>query len=236
MFIVIVPLIFLTISSSIIKMDSPKRFGKIVTRVFLVFVILSVISALIGIASNYSVKLVNSDNSNIMELSDDNTVLDIDLSILKKLLVYLLNFNLLLSKKNIIAILVFAILFSLTVRKSKEKGKYVSTLLISLNGVVLSKVNIIIYYAPISLGCYFDSLIGTYDSSIVVGFLKYFYIYNSMFNSIFCFLFIYSLYALIAGGKNGLKSYWSHINSTFYYISCYMLIGRVYSSKCKKFY
>lgn len=211
MFVVIVPLIFLTISTSIIKMDSPKRFGKIITRIILVFVVMSVISALIGIASTYSVKLVNSDNTSVLEMLDEETVLDNDLSILERTasLLTVSDFNLLLSKNNIIAILVFAILFGLAVRKSKEKGDAVTKVLISLNDVVLNIVNIIMYYAPIGLGCYFAALIGTYGESIALGFLKTFVVYTVV--CLIVYFVVYSLYALIAGGKSGLKAYWHHI-------------------------
>lgn len=211
MFVVIVPLIFLTISTSIIKMDSPKRFGKIITRIILVFVVMSVISALIGLASTYSVKLVNSDNSSVMEMLDEETVIDNDLSILERTasLLTVSDFNLLLSKNNIIAILVFAILFGLAVRKSKEKGEAVTKVLISLNDIVLNIVNIIMYYAPIGLGCYFATLIGTYGESIALGFLKTFIVYTVV--CLIVYFVVYSLYALIAGGKSGLKAYWRHI-------------------------
>ena len=211
MFVVIVPLIFLTISTSIIKMDSPKRFGKIISRIILVFVVMSVISALIGLASTYSVKLVNSDNSSVMEMLDEETVIDNDLSILERTasLLTVSDFNLLLSKNNIIAILVFAILFGLAVRKSKEKGEAVTKVLISLNDIVLNIVNIIMYYAPIGLGCYFATLIGTYGESIALGFLKTFIVYTVV--CLIVYFVVYSLYALIAGGKTGLKAYWRHI-------------------------
>lgn len=211
MFVVIVPLIFLTISTAIIKMDSPKRFGRIVTRVIIVFAIMSIISALIGLASTYSVKLVNSDNANVMELLDDSTTIDNDLSILERTasLLTVSDFNLLLSKNSIIAILVFAILFGLAVRKSKEKGEVLAKVLISLNDVVLNIVKIIMYYAPIGLGCYFATLIGTYGSSIAVGFLKTFIVYTIV--CVIVYFVIYSLYVLIGGGVKGLKSYWRHI-------------------------
>lgn len=211
MFVVIVPLIFLTISTSIIKMDSPKRFGKIITRIILVFVVMSVISALIGLASTYSVKLVNSDNSSVMEMLDEETAIDNDLSILERTasLLTVSDFNLLLSKNNIIAILVFAILFGLAVRKSKEKGEAITKVLISLNDIVLNIVNIIMYYAPIGLGCYFATLIGTYGESIALGFLKTFIVYTVV--CLIVYFVVYSLYALIAGGKTGLKAYWRHI-------------------------
>ncbi len=212
MFVVIVPLIFLTVTTAIIKMDSPKRLGKIMSRILIAFVIMSVISAVIGVVSTYSFKLVdNKDSASIMELLDEGTVIDTELSILERTasLLTVSDFNTLLSKDSIIALLVFSIIFALAIRKSKEKGEAVSKILFSLNDIILNVVNIIMYYAPIGLGCYFAALIGTYGESIAVGFLKTFIIYTIV--CLFVYFVVYSLYALIAGGKKGLKSYWKVI-------------------------
>ena len=212
MFVVIVPLIFLTVTTAIIKMDSPKRLGKIMSRILIAFVIMSVISAVIGVLSTYSFKLVdNKDSASIMELLDEGTVIDTELSILERTasLLTVSDFNTLLSKDSIIALLVFSIIFALAIRKSKEKGEAVSKILFSLNDIILNVVNIIMYYAPIGLGCYFAALIGTYGESIAVGFLKTFIIYTIV--CLFVYFVVYSLYALIAGGKKGLKSYWKVI-------------------------
>ena len=212
MFVVIVPLIFLTISTAIIKMDSPKRLGKIMSRIFIVFIIMSVVSALVGLASTYAFKLVNNKDTNtIMDLLDEDAVVDADLSILERTanLLTVGDFNKLLSKDNIIALLVFSIIFALAVRKSKEKGEVVSKILFSLNDIVLNIVNIIMYYAPIGLGCYFAALIGTYGKGIAIGFLKTFIIYTVV--CVFIYFVVYSIYVLIAGGKKGLKAYWKNI-------------------------
>lgn len=212
LFIVIVPLIFLTISTAIIKMKNPKRLGKIMSRIIIVFIIMSVISAIIGVVSTYPFKLVEKGTTNnILELLDENAVVDTEVSVLDRTasLLTVSDFNLLLSKDNIIAILVFSIIFALAVRKSKEKGEAVSKVLFSLNEVILNLVNIIMYYAPIGLGCYFAALIGTYGSVIAVGFLKTFIIYTLV--CVIVYFVVYSLYALIAGGKRGLKLYWKNI-------------------------
>lgn len=212
MFVVIVPLIFLTITTAIVQMENPKRLGKIMSRIVIVFVIMSVISALIGVVSTYSVKLVdNSDTSNIMELLDDSTVISEDLNILERTasLLTVTDFTNLLSKDNIIALLVFSIIFAMAIRKSKEKGEAVKNIIFSLNDIVINIVNIIMYYAPIGLGCYFAALVGSYGKNIAVGFLKTFIIYTIV--CVFVYVVVYSIYALIAGGKKGLKSYWSNI-------------------------
>lgn len=212
MFVVIVPLIFLTITTAITKMDSPKRLGKIMSRILIAFVIMSVVSALIGLVATYSFKLVNtSENSSIMELLDESTVIDNDLSILERTasLLTVSDFTTLLSKDSIIALLVFAIIFGLAIRKTKDKAQPVIKLLNSLNEVVLNIVNIIMYYAPIGLGCYFAALIGTYGQSIAVGFLKTFIIYTV--TCLIVYFIVYTLYALIAGGKKGVIAYWKSV-------------------------
>lgn len=212
MFVVIVPLIFLTISTAIIKMENPKRLGKIMSRIIIVFIIMSLVAAIIGLISTYAFKLVNpEDATSIKGLLDETTILDKDLSILEKTasLLTVNDFTGLLSKSNIIALLVFAIIFAFAVRKSGNKAEPVKNVLYSLNDIVLNIVNIIMYYAPIGLGCYFAALIGTYGQSIAVGFLKTFIIYTIV--CILVYIVLYSLYALISGGKEGLKAYWKHI-------------------------
>lgn len=212
MFVIIVPLIFLTITSSIVKMENPKRLGKIMTRIVVAFVIMSTISALIGLAATYSFDLVSADdNSKILELLDEESVIDNEVSILEKTasLLTVSDFPSLLSKDSIIALLVFSIIFGLAVRSTKEKGEPVVKLLTSLNEVVIKVVNIIMYYAPIGLGCYFASLIGTYGQSIAVGFLKTFIIYTV--TCVIVYFAVYTLYAFIAGGKKGVIAYWKNI-------------------------
>ena len=211
MFVVIVPLIFLTISTAIINMKNPKRLGKIMSRILLVFVIMSVISALLGVVSTKVVPLVDNNNLKVMEQLDETTELDTNLSILERTasLLTVNDFTGLLSRNNIIALLVFTIIFALAVRKAKDKAEPVIKLLEGLNEVVLNIVNIIMLYAPIGLGCYFAALIGTYGNSIAVGFLKTFIIYTIV--CVFIYIILYSLYAFLAGGKKGLSAYWKHI-------------------------
>ena len=76
--VVITPLIFLTITTSISKMKSPKRLGKIVGATFLVFIITSIIAVLIGFASTYFIKLVKPEDSekikqSLQETTDEET-------------------------------------------------------------------------------------------------------------------------------------------------------------------
>ena len=119
------------------------------------------------------------------------------------------DFTKLLSKDNIIALLVFSIIFGLAINITGEKAKPVVDFLESANEIINNVVKIIMYYAPIGLGCYFAALVGSFGEMIVVGYLKTFVIYTIV--SILYYLIIYSIYAFVAGGKKGIRLYWKNV-------------------------
>ena len=134
-----------------------------------------------------------------------------DLSILERTadVLTVKSFNDLLTTDNLIALLVFSILFGLALNGTKEKGEPVRKILESLNEVIMKLVGIIMYYAPIGLGCYFAALVGTFGSSIAVGYLKTFVVYAIV--AVLYFIIVYTIYAYIAGKKEGVKRFWKNI-------------------------
>ena len=214
--VIIVPLIFLTITTSIAKMENPKRLGKIMITILAVFAVTSLIAVLVGFASTYFVKLVNPEDGEKIKIAledakSEETSEDEDITIADRTVQLLTvnDFSKLLSKDNIIAILVASIICGIAIRMSGESGKKLLDLLISANSVIQNVVKIIMYYAPIGLGCYFAALIGTFGASIAVGYLKTFVVYTIVALA-FYFVF-YTIYAFIAGGKVGVKAFWKNV-------------------------
>lgn len=215
MFVVIVPLIFLSISTSISKMKQPKRLGKIMITIIAMFVVTSLVAVFVGLAVAYPVKLVNPEDGETIKASleeqeeplteeDNQTILERTVSALT-----VNDFSKLLSKSNIIAIIVFSILFGIAMNMAGEKAKPVEEFLNSAYEVIMKLIKIIMYYAPIGLGCYFAALIGTFGGSIAVGYAKTFVIYTVV--AILFYIIVYTLYALIAGGKRGVITFWKNI-------------------------
>lgn len=215
--VIIIPLIFLNITTAISKMKQPKRIGKIIGSVLLVFVITSVIAVLIGFASTYFIKLVNTEDGEKIKASleevttteetdseDDMTIADRTVKLLT-----VNDFSKLFSKDNIIALLVFSIIVGIAINMSGEKGEPFRKVLESANTIMENIVKIIMYYAPIGLGCYMASFIGTFGTSIAVGYLKTFLVYLAI--AILYYFIMYSIYAVIAGGKKGFKAFWKHV-------------------------
>ena len=217
--VIIVPLIFLTITTSIAKMKQPKRLGKIMITIIGVFIITSIIAVIVGFASIYFVELVNPEDgeqiknslesSSVTEESAEGEDTE-EMSIADRTVSLLTvdDFYKILSKDNIIALLIFSVMFGIALNMAGEKGKPVYDFLISVNEVVGNLVKIIMYYAPIGLGCYFASLVGSFGASIAVGYLKTFIIYIIV--AVAYYFIMYTIYAFLAGGKKGIRSFWKN--------------------------
>ena len=210
--VIIVPLIFFTITSSISKMNEKKRLSKILISTIVIFLITSIVAVLFGFLTTAKINLVNPENTEAIKEIFDNTVEEgVELNILERTVSVLStnSFAGLLSTSNLVALIVMSVLFGIAINKTGEKGKKVAELFDSFSEIMYKLIEIIMYYAPIGLGCYFASLVGTLGGTIAVGFLKTFVVYTLV-----CLVFMavfYTLYAFIAGKFKAIKAFWSNI-------------------------
>lgn len=215
MFIVIVPLIFLSITTSITKMKQPKRLGKIMITIIATFVVTSLVAVFVGVFTTYSFKLVTPEDGELIKSTLENNVTsdeeEEELTILQRTVNTLTvnDFSELFSKSNIIALIVVSILVGIAINMTGQKAEPLLKVLNSAYEVVMKLIQIIMYYAPIGLGCYFASLVGTFGSTIAVGYLKTFVIYTVV--AILFYVIVYSIYAFISGGKKGIIAFWKNI-------------------------
>lgn len=213
MFVIIVPLIFLTITTSIAKIKQPKRLGKVIGTIFATFIVMSLVSVVVGLGVTYVVKLVNpSDTQAILSsLATDGASEAVELNILERTVsaISVGDFSDILSKNNILPLVLVSILVGLAISKCGDSVKPLVDVLDSANKVVLKLIDIIFLYAPFGLGCYFAALIGTFGAEIAIGYAKTFVVY--LVTAIVFYLVIYSLYAFIAGGIKGVKAFWKNI-------------------------
>ena len=210
--VIIVPLIFLTITTSIGKMKQPKRIGKILVTILLVFIFTSLVSVGVGIISTKAFKLVDvKDTETIKEVLKDTKATNEKVNFLERTVetITVSDFSKLLTRDNMIALIIFSILFGISINLSKGKGDKLLDVLESANEVVQSFIKVIMYYAPIGLGCYFAALVGTFGGEIASGFGKTFIIYTIV--SVLYYFIMYSVYAFMAGGKKGFISYWRNV-------------------------
>ena len=211
--VIIVPLIFLTITVSISKMSSPKRLGKIMITTLIMFIVTSFVAVMIGFVTTYSIPLVNAgDSASIIEgLNLGVNGSDVELSILERTasLVTVGSFDELLTTDNLIALLVFSILFGIAINMSKEKGETARKVLESFHEIIMKLLKIIMYYAPVGIGAYAAYLTSTFGASIAVGYLKVFVIYTVV--AVLYYFIVYTIYAYIAGRMEGVKRFWKNV-------------------------
>ena len=210
--VIIVPLIFFTITSSISKISNKKILSKIIINTFIIFLITSVIACLFALLTTSFIDLVNKEDTVlIQETFKNNENVTPKLNILERTVNVLStnSFINLLSTDNLVALIIMSILLGLAINKVGTKGRKVADFFDSFSEVMYKLIEIIMYYAPIGLGCYFASLVGSIGNTIALGFLKTFIVFT-ITSILFMFIF-YTLYAFIAGRKKGIKLFWKNI-------------------------
>lgn len=211
-FTILVPIVFFSISSAIANMDSSKKLGKILGTAIIVFGITAIISGIIGV---FSFRIFNPakglDPQMFNSLMASNEIKSTEaVGILEKIVssITVKDFSELLSRSNLLALIIFSIITGFATMLCKEKGKIFASFLDSGAAVTMKFMNIIMYYAPIGLGAYFANIIGQLGSQILSGYVKIFILY--LIVSIIYFFVFFSLYAYVAGKKNGVKKFWKN--------------------------
>jgi len=206
LFTVIVPLVFFSISSSVAAMTNLKRLGKILGLMMLIFVttgliasaVMTVAVVLYPPAAGVHIPLPTTVDVHHYKATEQ---------IVRAFTVS--DFPSLISKGNMMALIVFSMLTGLATSAVGEKGKPFATFLASANEVMLKLVSFIMYYAPIGLGAYFAYLVGTFGTEMLGSYGRAMAVYYP--TSLAYFFVAYTCYAFIAGRASGVKKFWCYI-------------------------
>ena len=205
LFTAIIPLIFFTIASSIASLEKSEKLGKlfvIVIGVFLSTVLISALLMIVGvllfpihqdiIISKIPLESIQSGNagSQITQLLTAG------------------DFYELLSRKSMLALIIFSFLIGFASLRSGEKGTSFREFLNSGNEVMKQLLHLIMKTAPIGLGAYFAYQVGIFGPQLFGAYAKPLGLYYAV--CAFYFVVFFSIYAFIAGGKLGLKVFWKN--------------------------
>ena len=119
------------------------------------------------------------------------------------------DFSMLLSRKAMLPLIIFSLLFGFSVNLAGEEGKKVAAFLDSLTTVMMKFVQVVTYYAPIAFFAIFADLVSTYGSQITESYARALLLYYPV-----CFIYIFTafpLMAFIGAGREGIKVMFSHI-------------------------
>jgi Na+/H+-dicarboxylate symporter len=211
MFVLIVPLVFLSVSSAVYNMKKSDMIGKVLGNIILVFLGSAIIAATTAyILTIFYNPLQNVDKSFIMaHLPAHAEVKGLTAGQIFVNTFTVPDFLQLFTKSNLLPLIIFSIFFGLATASSKEHGKTIANLLDAGMAITLRMMRIIMSFAPIGLGCYFADTIGVVGGQILDGYLNAFLLYLVLaFN---CYFVLNTLYVWLAGGRKGVVRYWSNI-------------------------
>ncbi|CAM2833821.1 dicarboxylate/amino acid:cation symporter [Flavobacterium frigoris] len=205
LFTAIIPLIFFTIASSIASLEKSEKLGKlfvIVIGVFLSTVVISAILMMIGVL--------------LFPIHQDIIISKIPLESMQSAsggsqitqLLTANDFYELLSRKSMLALIIFSFLIGFASLRSGEKGASFRSFLSSGDEVMKQLLHLIMKTAPVGLGAYFAYQVGIFGPQLFGAYAKPLGLYYAV--CAFYFVVFFSLYAFIAGGTNGLKVFWSN--------------------------
>ncbi|WP_426090284.1 dicarboxylate/amino acid:cation symporter [Flavobacterium sp. DSR3-2] len=205
LFTAIIPLIFFTIASSIANLEKSEKLGKlfaIVIGVFLSTVLISAVLMLVGVLLfpiQQDIIISKLPLESIQESTTGSQITQ---------LLTVSDFFELLSRKNMLALIIFSFLIGFASLHSGEKGKDFSRFLHSGNEVMKQLLHMIMKTAPIGLGAYFAYQVGIFGPQLFGAYAKPLGLYYAV--CAFYFIVFFSLYAFIAGGKLGFIVFWKN--------------------------
>lgn len=210
MFVLIVPLVFLSVSSAICNMRQSKMVGRVIVNILLVFLCTAIIAALVAYFFTRAYNPLESiDINDITSTLPEQTLKKLTTGEVLVNTLTVSDFQFLFTKSNLLPLIIFSVFFGVATAMSGEKGKLVSDLLNAANNVILKMMDVIMYAAPIGLGCYFAYTVGQLGSQILNGYLQVFILYLLL--TVLSFFVLNSIYMLIAGGKKAFFAFWKNI-------------------------
>ena len=199
MFCIVVPMVFCSISSAIANMDNAKRAGKLMGTTIATFCVTAAIAALIMYIVCRIIPLVPESYKAIEGSVDEPMTLgEMVIGFFTKP-----DFNELLSRRAILPLIVFAVLFGFGVQMAGGKETPVAKFLASATDALMNMVKLVSYYAPIGFFGFFAYLVATYGPQLISDYSKTLLIYYVLS---FVYMFaMFPVYARFGGGKGAAK-------------------------------
>lgn len=205
LFVSVVPLVFFAVANSISSLEQQSKFGKIILTMSFTFLLFILIAALFTIFVVYLFPLnsITGSTEMIIEESSKENWGDRIVSFFT-----VGEFTELFSRKNMLALLIFAFLTGSATRKAGEIGKPFKLFIASGYEVMKELLLMIMKIAPIGLGAYFAFQVSTLGPQLFGFYAKPLGLYYIA--GIVYFFVFFSLYAFMANGKTGFSSFWKN--------------------------
>ena len=205
MFCIVVPMVFCSIASAIANMQSAKRAGKIMGVTILSFCVTAGIAAIVMYIIVRLIPIVGGTYEIVEgEVGETLGLADMVINFFTKP-----DFMELWSRRAILPLIIFAVLFGFGVQMSGGPETKTAKLLEDVTKCIMNTVKIITYYAPIGFFGFFATLVSTYGPELIGDYSRTLIIYYAV---CFIYMFIFfPIYARFGGGKGAAKRMWKHL-------------------------
>ncbi len=206
MFMIVVPLVFTTICSAVANMTSMNRLGKVMGALVTVFLVTGAIAAVLMLVT---VKLYPPAAGAAITLTAPEELQPLSTAdqIVKAFTVS--DFQDLLSRRHMLPLILFSLLFGVSLQMLGEKARPVSKAISIAADAMLNLVKIVMYYAPIGLAAYFAALVGDFGPNLLGAYMRSMVVYHVV---TFAYFFIaFTIYAWLATGGEGVGIFWKNI-------------------------
>ena len=205
LFTAVVPLILFAIASAIANIEKSEKIGRLLITMAFVFLSTMVISAFVMILAIYLFPVhQNIEHLNVVIEAIQNESLGSQIT----KLVTVTEFFELLSRKNMLAFILFSFLMGIASLRAEKSGEAFRQFLNSGNEVMKQLLEMIMVFAPIGLGAYFAYQVGVFGPDLFGIYAKSVGLcYGTSF---FYFVVFFSMYAFLAGGIPAIKTYWKN--------------------------
>lgn len=211
-FTLLIPIVFFSISSAIANMESSDKLRKILGYTVVVFGITASVAGVIGLIGFLVFNPTKGlDLTMFQELMNNSqSATQESVGILEKIVssITVSDFKDLLSRSNMLALILFSMILGFAVMGVGDKGKAFKEFLQSGSAVTMKMMDIIMKIAPLGLGCYFATTVGELGGQILQGYAKVLLLYVVI--TIIYYFGFFTLYAYIAGGKESVKIFWNN--------------------------
>jgi Na+/H+-dicarboxylate symporter len=206
MFCIVVPLVFSSIAGAVANMVDRKRVGKILGTTITIFVVTGVAASLIMIMLMKVFPPVLKPWANVPQGNvDDQT----SIATLIVNFFTVSDFAGLLTRRAMLPLIVFAMLFGFGVSLAGGKENMVGRFLGDMTEAMLKVVKIVTYYAPIAFFGFFASLVAEYGPQLIGDYGRAMAVYYPL-----CFIYLFTAFPLFAwfgGGKGAVKVMFKHL-------------------------
>lgn len=211
-FVLVVPVVFFSVANSVRKLTTERKLWRVLSRAVLVFLAGSVVA---GVLTWIICGFWNPLGGYATRIPPERMVIEgvaiggRDLLSTIENMFTVSDFHMILSKDNLIPLIVFSALFGAATSLSSAKGETMVRFLESGMEVVMEFMRLLMYAAPVCLGCYFADLVGSLGGQIVSSFVNSMLLYLVI--TLILFFGVNSIYVALAGGKERLFSFWRNI-------------------------